>query len=374
MTISTAVEFPRKRAFTLVELLVVIAIIAILVSLLLPAVNSAREAARRTQCSNQTRQLALAALNYESARGRFPPGAAMAGRFPAKNLNPVAAFKWVTNSNPKLLDEYLTPNTEGYRGHSWIVEILPFIEEAARLGGWDTNYSVAHNIEVLNYDVGDISGLYCPSRRGGITTEEQRKMLQKIPSNEPVTEWGGSGVAAGGTDYGACFGSGNCYNNETKGLHTGWSCAGPGKSALGIMVPKEGAKARHVKDGLSKTILIGELQRNWSNDTSGGFDGGIAARSWDGWFRGGIATSFTSYTFDGDIFYLGQAYGVDLGENFTVNGINSNSPESAGSEHPGGASVSFADTSSRFISENVDPVVYWTMGSRAGSEFANQLE
>ena len=63
-----------RRGFTLVELLVVIAIIGVLVSLLLPAVNAAREAARRTQCMNNVRQFALAVANYESANGVFPPG------------------------------------------------------------------------------------------------------------------------------------------------------------------------------------------------------------------------------------------------------------------------------------------------------------
>ena len=65
---------PTRHGFTLVELLVVIAIIGVLVSLLLPAVNAAREAARRTQCINNIRQMALAVVNYESANSVFPPG------------------------------------------------------------------------------------------------------------------------------------------------------------------------------------------------------------------------------------------------------------------------------------------------------------
>ena len=71
---STPLSLTRRRGFTLVELLVVIAIIGILIGMLLPAVQQVREAARRTQCANNIRQLSLGAMNYESANMRFPPG------------------------------------------------------------------------------------------------------------------------------------------------------------------------------------------------------------------------------------------------------------------------------------------------------------
>ena len=100
-----------KRGFTLVELLVVIAIIGILVGLLLPAVQAAREAARRMQCSNNVKQLGLAAHNFESAFKRFPPGYLGINRIGAAGL---PQQDWGTNS-----------------GVSHLVYMLPYMEQSA---------------------------------------------------------------------------------------------------------------------------------------------------------------------------------------------------------------------------------------------------
>ena len=119
----------RAVAFTLVELLVVIAIIGVLVALLLPAVQAAREAARRIQCTNQIKQLALSVLNHESAKGEFPPGGVAYGRYGLLNPDQIPFQCTSFDCN----------------GTNWAVEILPYLEQQALYDRYDhkeTNFAV----------------------------------------------------------------------------------------------------------------------------------------------------------------------------------------------------------------------------------------
>jgi len=132
----------RRRAFTLVELLVVIAIIGVLVALLLPAVQAAREAARRSSCANNLSQLIIAVHNYEMAHGYYPPGT-LDAKGPIVNAQ------------------------IGYH-HNWIIQILPFIEERNTWNAIDKTLSVYHAKNAPASGVA-IRVLHCPSSAGGNT-------------------------------------------------------------------------------------------------------------------------------------------------------------------------------------------------------------
>ena len=141
----------QRYGFTLVELLVVIAIIGILVALLLPAVQSAREAARRTQCTNHIKQMMLAMHNLESAMKCFPSG----------GMAPYSTIEYYLTDS-KLADGSQNPNPQGQpfgpekQGLSWAYQFLPYLEESA-----------THSIKKAD-DLNSIiiSAYHCPSKRG----------------------------------------------------------------------------------------------------------------------------------------------------------------------------------------------------------------
>jgi prepilin-type N-terminal cleavage/methylation domain-containing protein/prepilin-type processing-associated H-X9-DG protein len=310
--------------FTLVELLVVITIIGILTALLLPAAQAAREAARRIQCCNQIKEIGLGLHNYAAACGVFPPGCIVStGTYPA-------------------LDPWTEASTASNRhGASWMLLTLPYLEQENLFNSWDFKTNVLGNAAVAQKDV---PGFYCPSRRNRLGTCDAARML--------VSTWTG-----GGTDYGGCLGAGDGWLNSTKGhrftdsTYVATLRQWDNPLVRGIFVPNVGTGFMAVRDGLSNTMMVGELQRLTPDPNAGGSEY-YSRLGQDGWALGGVATLFTT------------AMKETQGE-YQIGGMNNNFYESPGSEHPGGAQFGMADGSVHFIGQNIDKQLFYYLGAMA---------
>ena len=212
----------QRRGFTLVELLVVIAIIGILIGMLLPAVQQVREAANRTQCANNVRQLSLAVLNYESAHMQFPPG-------------------WNSQS-----DVDTTP------GWGWAAIVLPFIEQDNLASQIDFQSSITAPI---NQDVLGtvITSHLCPSD----PDPEVVNLNQATPA--PVGSGGGSGtrsaVQSSGDDL-------TISRSNYSGVFGNLEISDDPFSGNGIFFGNSRIGFRNIRDGSSNTIMIGERRND----------------------------------------------------------------------------------------------------------------
>lgn len=225
-----------KRGFTLVELLVVIAIIGVLVALLLPAVQAAREAARRSQCNNNLKQVGLAVLNYESAVGHFPAGS--------------------TTQLPSIGGPYIS---------TWTVDLLPFIEQTSVHALWDPNEAFVHaNNKSLRETF--VTSYLCPSDQG----TDELEMPESGPGNR--FDWApGSYRAMSGHSLGR---SGDHYwDNPLCALDT--HANDMPLEWRGVMHTRalESRRSRihetvqhsHIADGTSHTSLVGEYHTSTKN-------------------------------------------------------------------------------------------------------------
>ena len=216
----------QRRGFTLVELLVVIAIIGILVALLLPAIQSAREAARRSQCQNNIKNVALAVLSYESARKTTPMG---------MTFNP-------------LLEA--TIGTLSRFESNWIINILPYLEEQPLYDSFDLKGRINDIVGSKNYIAHgtSISILLCPS-------DSNNRVLYEgsAPHHGNWARGNYAGNAGGAYLLKGCVTADQCASSADS---DGWK----DNKRRGVMGPNVSVRFRQITDGTSKTILVGEIR------------------------------------------------------------------------------------------------------------------
>ncbi|WP_169975764.1 DUF1559 domain-containing protein [Tautonia rosea] len=327
----------RRRGFTLIELLVVIAIIGVLIALLLPAVQSAREAARRAQCTNNMKQIGLAIHNYESANGSMPPVKLASGSCNAPNRVP--GFP-----NGSVL------NTTGF------TMILNFLEQqplhdaynfgqASSNAAWrngNTNLIGSHWVNTTV--VGSLVATYaCPS------DDPPERFNQDMNGTGPYAM-----AEAMRSNY-----------VMMSSRFTEYDCpafAAPVKRDQGMFFTDLAVKFSEVRDGLSNTVMIGESpQIKWSWNTTryfGPFWGAGAHTSTHGTVYPPTHTWVWSST--------PNAPWRD--NRFPPNDQRLIYAWRIGSYHPGGANMTFGDGSVRFIKDTINPFVWWSLQTIQGGE------
>jgi prepilin-type processing-associated H-X9-DG protein/prepilin-type N-terminal cleavage/methylation domain-containing protein len=309
----------RRRAFTLVELLVVTAIIAVLIGLLLAAVQRLREAAHRTSCQSNLKQLALAAHDYHHARGRFPTG--------VHPTDAVGDGRWANGTN------------------LWI-EMLPYFEQDNLQKRWDYNdfrNNTAGGRSATTAQV--IQILLCPS-------DLLPDPVCLYMTTNPQFAW------ANGY-YGMSSYGGNAGRRSNSSQITG------PPTDDGIFFLDSHVRIADVTDGTSNTFLLGERYHRDPEFDRRGIDFYKPIAKWGHW---------------GQPLPIGSRVHCTLSTPVRINyQVPTSTPEfdlvefqhrvcAFGSGHPGGANIAFADGSVRFLSQSIPVETLQALSTRAGGE------
>ena len=326
--------YGRRAAFTLVELLVVIAIIAILIGLLLPAVQSAREAGRRMSCENNEHQVALALVNYHDTMSSFPSGVTMV---------PLTAQPWDTSS----------------WGPNWVVRALPFMESNSvfKLVNLTKSMTDTSNAEAR---ATNLPGMLCPS-----DAYFNSKPYMPVGQSKDGSNWARGNYAANG---------GIQQLNTTALLgpnSVNWSCPWM-RGAMGI---NEASSMRTIPDGASMTCLIAEIRSGvlpidrrgtWAMGACG------ASTMWGHGTTDDHGPNNTA-TLSDDLIECQEMYtaigATWLGvQNMGCDPNSNNQQATARSLHPGGVNIAMCDGSVHFISDDINVSTDWTMASTTTSK------
>jgi prepilin-type processing-associated H-X9-DG protein len=319
----------RRWAFTLVELLVVVAIIGALVAILLPAVQAARESSRRLHCQNNLRQLAIATLNFESGKRKFPPG---------------------------VNQEFFTV-APVYRGSSLFVHILPQLEETNVQRAWDFSDPMTNTVGGPSARTATVLPmLLCPS---------------DLIDQNPVQQ---NGLFYGLTSYGGNGGSQSYFPSSASAdgiFHTAGAASEPNPNQRAVRLSE-------ITDGTSKTLLLGERRHDDPNFESFAAQGWAdSLTTWGWWGPSGGRKAIGHVTMSA---YSPINYQLPFN---TASAANVSPPADSGtafqhyvdlrlcawgSKHADGANFAMADGAVRFMSTDTSMQVLKNLATRAGGE------
>lgn len=307
----TGIKNRSNKGFTLIELLVVIAIIAILIALLLPAVQQAREAARRSQCKNNMKQLGLALHNYHDSHRVLPPGDINAGGY----------------------DSGWLPTGSEVRNHTAYMFMLPFLDQTSIYN--EIDFSLATS----NSDGPPAHG------GGGHQTATERKIVVfTCPSDDhPVGPQTGSGAYAVRNAYRTSY----SVIYPTYNMGTSYE-AYTNKALKSAFGHNGAARLRDVKDGTSNTMFMMETPLEKDSDIRGPFWSGYVA-------TGAVSASYRR---------------INAPISATDDRVNWYTP---GSEHVGGCHVLMGDGAVRFVSENIDFDLQKALATINGGEVISEF-
>lgn len=341
--------YKRTAAFTLIELLIVIAIIGVLVALLLPAVQAAREAARRTQCMSNLRQVALAAQNYESAHRKLPPGYRSGeGR------------------------SRYAPTGDAEPGWGWAAHLLPQLEEGVLASAIDLETPIAELR--LEAAIGStVPPLLCPSVGEPADpfplTDDAGSPLER--DGKPIVVGRSHYVASHGQEscWGACGAADTAvvFTDIYRGTTTTITHQGDvSRIADGPFYRNSKTRFRDVTDGLSKTIFFGEHSARLSDKT------------WVGIIPTATTLPKLATPDNGDdaaatlvLVHAGPSGGeLDLTGEPIIHPLNFPTLHVGQmfADHPGGGNVALGDASVRFVSQDVSLLLWAEASSIAEGE------
>ncbi len=310
-----SVNSHEKRGFTLVELLVVIAIIAMLVTLLLPAVQAAREAARTIQCKNNLKQMGLSLLNYHDAVGEYPLGVYGAAGSSV--------------------------------GYGWATKLLPFMEEQAIYDLIAVNY-ISGQTDTSPWDVPDMVSRSRSSVPNGVIPGGGTEIAVFKCTSSPLAPHAPPGSAAAGystSDYKAC----NGFADRGMFFHIS-----DGLNALGG--PYRDVAIRKIEDGTSKTIALGESAYV------------PALNNWPVWI-GGVGSDESTLFKTQPPSVINCSIGTKVFRGRVID------DDCAFGWHSGdGAQFVFADGSVHFLSKSIEWITYQNLGDRSDGMVLGSFE